>query len=126
MAPTSRREFLDHVGRSMLVAGLGATLSSDLGFSPAFAEQGADRLSLGDYNALVDLLQNTPPDKLQPILVRKLQAGEVDLKGLVAAGALSNAECFGGEDYVGFHTAMAMLPALSISELLVSERRPLP
>jgi len=126
MAPTTRREFLDHVGRGMLVAGLGTTLSSDLGFSPAFAEDGSDRISFGPYDELVDLLQSTPPDKLQPLLIGKLNRGEVDLKSLIAAGALSNAECFGGEDYVGFHTAMAMLPALGMCDLLVTERRPLP
>jgi hypothetical protein len=126
MAPTSRREFLDHVSRGMLVAGLGASVSSDLGFSTAFAEEGSEKLSFGPYDALVDLLQSTPPDKLQPLLVAKLQRGETDLKSLIAAGALSNAECFGGEDYVGFHTAMAMLPALGMSDRLTSERRPLP
>jgi hypothetical protein len=74
----------------------------------------------------VDLLQSTTPDKLQPILIDKLNKGETDLTSLMAAGALANAETFGGEDYVGFHTAMAMLPALQMADSLPSERRPLP
>ncbi len=110
---TTRRHFLESVGGGMLVAGLGATLSHDLGVRTAFADEGDDSLAFGKYDALVDLLQSTPPDKLQPILIEKLNRGETDLKQLTAAGALANAETFGGEDYVGFHTAMAMLPALA-------------
>src|SRR5689334_23047071 len=111
MVPKNRREFLSDVGRGMLVAGIGASVASDLGFSTAFAEQGSDRLKLGAYESLVDLLRSTPPDKLQPILIVKLKAGEVDHKQLISAAALANAEAFGGQDYIGFHTAMAMLPA---------------
>ncbi|MEX2174356.1 MAG: hypothetical protein WD872_08340 [Pirellulaceae bacterium] len=123
---TTRRRFLESVGHGMLVAGLGATLTQDLGFSTAFADRGPDDLAFGNYDALVDLLQSTPADKLQPILVDKLSRGELSLKRLMAAGALANAETFGGEDYVGFHTAMAMLPALQLAALLPSERQPLP
>lgn len=126
MAAKTRREFLDCMGRGMLVAGLGASLSHDLGFSTAFAAEGGEELSFGEYDVLVDLLQNTPADKLQPVLVKMLQSGETDLRSLVAAGALANAETFGGQDYVGFHTAMAMLPALQMTERLPTERRPLP
>jgi hypothetical protein len=126
MAPTNRREFLDRVGRGMLVAGLGAGLAKDFGVSTAFADQGPDALSFGEFDALVDLLQSTPIDRLQPILVQKLKSGETDLRKLIAAAALANAETFGGQDYVGFHTAMAMLPALHMTELLPAARRPLP
>ena len=42
MPATSRREFLNSVGRGMLVAGLGASLTNDLGFSTAFAEEGPE------------------------------------------------------------------------------------
>ncbi len=122
----SRRDFLQSVGCGMLVAGLGTTLSHDLGFSTAFAAEGAGELSFGKYDALVDLLQSTPAAKLQPILIEKLQSGETDLKQLTAAGALANAETFGGEDYVGFHTAMALLPSLQMADQLPSERQPLP
>jgi hypothetical protein len=110
----------------MLAAGLGTSLMQDLGFSTALADDAPASLSFGKYDALVDLLQSTPADKLQPILVSKLTSGETSLKDLMAAGALANAETFGGEDYVGFHTAMAMLPALAMTEQLPSERQPLP
>ena len=71
-------------------------------------------------------MRNTPAPKLQPILAEKIAKGEVDLKTLVGAGALANAVTFGGCDYVGFHTAMAMLPALEMSRHLTSGREPLP
>lgn len=126
MAPNTRREFMRDVSCGMLVAGIGATLAADLGFGTAFADEGSDGLFLGDYGPLVDLLESTPADKLQPILADKLRRGEVDLKTLIAAGALANAQTFGGCDYVGFHTAMAMLPALGMTKLLSSERQALP
>lgn len=126
MNPTTRRTFLTDVSRGMLVAGIGTTLASDLGFSTAFAEEGSDELSFGKYDALVDLLQSTPQQKLQPVLVEKLNKGETDLQSLIAAAALANAETFGGQDYVGFHTAMAMLPAWHMTAMLPVERQPLP
>ncbi|MSR59733.1 MAG: hypothetical protein EXS05_19175 [Planctomycetaceae bacterium] len=110
----------------MLAAGLGASLASDLGFSTAFADRGPESLKLGPYESLVDLLRSTPPEKLQPILIAKLKAGEVDNKKLISAAALANAEAFGGQDYVGYHTAMAMLPALEMTKLLSTERQSLP
>ena len=126
MPATTRRSFLESVGCGMLLAGLGTTLSNDFGVSRALADDGDNSLSFGKYDALVDLLQSTPAEKLQPILVEKLTRGETELKDLIAAAALANAETFGGEDYVGFHTAMAMTPALQMADLLPAERRPLP
>src|SRR5204863_6786841 len=41
---------------------------------------------------------------------------KADLRQLVAAAALANARTFGGEDYVGFHTMMALAPSLHRSE----------
>ena len=126
MRPANRRVFLSDVGRGMLAAGLGASLANDLGFSTAFAEQGSVAVPLGKHAELVELMRNTPAEKLQPLLAEKILKGETDLKMLTAAGALANAVTFGGCDYVGFHTAMAMLPALQMSELLPSDRSPLP
>lgn len=123
---TTRRNFLESVGSGMLIAGLGSSLVKDLGISTAFADDGPDSLKFGEYDALVNLMQSTAPDQLQPILVDKLSRGETNLTQLILAGALANAESFGGEDYVGFHTAMAMLPALQMTEVLPSDRRPLP
>ena len=56
------------------------------------------------------LMQETPVDRLLPALVGRLGAG-AELRQLAAAAALANARTFGGEDYVGFHTMMALAPA---------------
>jgi hypothetical protein len=126
MNRTNRRAFLSDVGRGMLVAGLGTSLANDLGFSTAFANEGSDAIRLGEYDSLVELMRSTPAEKLQPILAQMVVKGEVDLKKLIGAGALANAVTFGGCDYVGFHTAMAMLPALEMSRMLKDRRQPLP
>lgn len=126
MAPKNRRAFISDVGRGMLAAGLGASLANDLGFSTAFATQGSDSIPLGKHTRLVELMRNLPAEKLQPVLAAKILKGETNLEQLVAAGALANAVTFGGCDYVGFHTAMAMLPALAMSGQLRLARQPLP
>lgn len=126
MNPTNRREFLTDVGRGMLATGLGASLATDLGFSTAFAAEGSTAINLGEYTALVELMRNTPAEKLQPLLAEKVIKGQTDLKQLIAAGSLANAVTFGGCDYVGFHTAMAMLPALEMSRLMPKGSGPLP
>lgn len=125
MSRASRREFLADVGRGMLVASMGPALSADLGFSPAWAAEEAPRLTFGKQEPLVTLMQETAPDKLLPALVERLQKG-TELGELVAAAALANARTFGGEDYIGFHTLMALAPAYAMSGELPAERRPLP
>lgn len=122
----NRREFLQDVSSGMLIGGLGASLAGDLGISAAFAADGGDSLSFGKLQSLVGLMQEVPGKKLQPILVKKLQAGDASLKDMIAAAALANAQTFGGQDYVGFHTEMALLPALHMTKELPSERRALP
>ena len=126
MAPSNRRAFMSDVGRGMLTAGLGTALATDLGFSTAFAKEGSDSIPLGEHTRLVELMRNTPAKNLQPVLAEKLLKGEANLTQVVSAGALANAVTFGGCDYVGFHTAMAMLPALEMSRQLPRERQPLP
>ena len=126
MIPSVRRDFLVDVGRGMLVAGLGSAVAGNLGFSTAFADEGPESLNLGSYASLVELIRSTPPELLQPILVAKLKSGEVNNRQLIAAAALANAEAFGGQDYVGYHTAMAMLPALEMAKHLPAERQSLP
>src|SRR5262245_3463420 len=100
MRPNSRREFLADIGRGMLVASLGSVLASDLGVgaSAMAAEQAGGKITFGDLEPLVGLMQDTPAPKLLPILVKKYQDG-TSLKELVAAGALANARTFGGHDY---------------------------
>jgi hypothetical protein len=122
----TRRRFLEDVGSGMLVAGLGVALADDLGLGAAVAADSRDELNFGKLDSLVGLMQDTPAAKLQPILIGKLQNEEVSLKQLTAAAALANAETFGGEDYVGFHTEMALLPALQMTADLPTERKPLP
>ncbi len=44
----------------------------------------------------------------------------------ISAGALANARTFAGEDYIGFHTFMALLPAYEMARELPQDRRALP
>ena len=121
-----RREFLSDVGRGMVIASVGAGLAGDLGFSSAFADEDAKKLSFGKREPLVELMQQTPVNKLQPLLVNMLKGGSADLRQLVIAGALANARTFGGEDYVGFHAMMALVPAFEMSRELPKARQALP
>lgn len=125
-AGRSRREFLGNVGRGMLVASVGLPTALDLGLTPAWAgEEGIERLAFGTLEPLVSLMQETPVGRIVPALVEKLRAG-TELKSLVAAAALANARTFGGEDYVGFHTLMALAPAYHMARELPEDRRALP
>ncbi|MCH8149046.1 MAG: hypothetical protein IH987_13870 [Planctomycetes bacterium] len=121
----SRREFLVDVGRGMMIAGVGATLASELGISTVFAGESNTDLSFGPMEPLAALMQETSVDRLQSILVEKLRTG-TPLRTLVAAGALANARTFGGQDYDGYHTLMALMPAYEMSKLLPADRRALP
>src|SRR5437867_9563378 len=123
--PRTRREFLADVGRGMLVATVGCGMANDLGLAPAFAADVPDMLDFGSLEPLVRFMQETPADKLLPALATKLNSG-ADLRRLVAAGALANARTFGGEDYVGFHTMMALAPALHMARELPEALQPLP
>ena len=121
----TRREFFAEVGRGMLVATVGYEVASGLALTPAVAEEVPEPLAFGDLEPLVCLMQETPADRLLPALVKQLRSG-VDLRRLTAAAALANARTFGGEDYVGFHTMMALAPALHLSQELPVELQPLP
>ncbi len=121
----SRRQFLNRVGSGMLMAGLGTALAADLGIGVAFADDVPSALDFGRLEALVRLMQELPPAELTAALVKQLKSGE-ELKTLVAAGALSNARTFGGQDYVGFHTFMALAPAYRMSKELPTECQALP
>lgn len=121
----SRREFLADVGRGALIATLGAGVAADLGLASARADESPASLAFGSLEPLVRLMQETPPDRLLPKLVAELARG-VTLRDLTAAAALANARTFGGEDYVGFHTMMALAPAFHMSRELPEESRALP
>ena len=128
----SRRQFLGQVGSGMLIAGIGASVASELGCSSAFAYSGKSSfrgetdLDFGRLAPLVRIMQEQQPDRLQQTLVSQLGSGKTNLKDLVAAAALANAETFGGQDYVGYHTEMALVPSLDMSRELPDARKALP
>ncbi|MFO0907346.1 MAG: hypothetical protein U0794_03115 [Isosphaeraceae bacterium] len=124
---STRREFLAEVGRGTLVASVGSAVAIDLGLAaPALAgSDEAARLSFGRLEPLVDLLQETPASALVSCLVEKIHSG-TPLNDLVAAAALANARTFGGEDYVGFHTMMALAPAFHMTRELPTATQALP
>lgn len=126
----SRRGFLAEVGRGALIASLGASLAGDLGVAAAGelgdpGKDGNDRLTFGLLEPLVGLMQDTSADRLIPVLVEKIHQG-TELRDLVAAAALANARTFGGEDYIGFHTMMALAPAFHMAGELPTDRQALP
>lgn len=115
MAQRSRREFLSDVGCGMVVAGIGSVAAFDLGLAPAWAKEGdADALAFGPREPLVRLMQDTQADKLMPLIVERWKQG-TSLEEIVACAALANVRTFAGEDYVGFHTMMALTPALKMA-----------
>ena len=120
-----RREFLADVGRGMLVASVGSTIALDLGLSPAHAFEGTEPLMFGSMEPLVSMMQETPIEKLQATVVAKNRSG-VDLRTLAAAAALANARTFGGQDYDGYHTFMAIGPAFEMARELPDEQKLLP
>lgn len=122
----SRRAFLSQVGKSMVVASIGLTAAQEMGLvSRALALDDEDRLTFGEDERLVSFIQETPSEKLLPLLHEKWKSG-TSLKDLVGAAALANARAFGGEDYVGFHTLMALMPAYHMSCELPDNEAPLP
>ena len=125
MIQKSRRQFLSDVGTGMVAASVGSALAADLGMTTAFADVGAERLTFGTLEPLVTLMQETPADRLLPMAVERLRNG-TQIRDLAAAMALANARTFGGEDYIGFHTMMAIAPAVHMSGELPASTRALP
>ena len=125
MMNRNRRAFLADVGKGMLIASVGPTVAAELGLAPALACEGPQRLSFGKMEPLVATMQETPIDKLLPILVARLNDG-VSVGSLVAAAALANARTFGGLDYDGYHAFMALAPCFQMSQELPENRRALP
>src|SRR5438876_5926281 len=125
MLTRNRRQFLADVGKGMLLASIGPALAAELGVSPALAGESSGKLTFGNYEPLVALMQGTHPDKLLPILVEKLNSG-TELRTLVAACALANARTCGGHDYNGYHAFMALTPSYQMSKELPTEKRALP
>ena len=109
----------------MVVASVGYSLASELNLAGAVASETTEALTFGELEPLVCLMQETPANQLLPKLTEKLKGGR-DLKSLVAAAAFANARTFGGEDYVGFHTLMALSPAFRMAQELPKSREALP
>lgn len=130
MVRNSRRKFLAEVGQGVLIATVGYGTAVELGLTSGLvnrvlAEDLPPRLNFGSREALVSLMQETPADRTLPMLVEQLRQG-VALKELVASAALANARTFGGEDYIGFHTFMALAPAWQMAGLLPDSQAALP
>jgi hypothetical protein len=119
-----RREFLQEVSGGMLAVLVGSGLAAELGLAAeddteenVKTANGLDRLSR--------LIQQSPTDDLLPALRTELNNG-VSLKELIAAGALANARAFGGQDYNGYHSFMALCPSYAMAQALPEKERPLP
>lgn len=123
--PRTRREFLAQVGQGTLAATIGFEVASGLGLTPAMADEAPAALTFGSLEPLVRLMQETPAANLLPVLVNKLRTG-TELRTLVAAGALANARTFGGEDYIGFHTLMAIAPSFHMAQEMPAAQQALP
>src|SRR5262245_26242064 len=125
MSLRSRREFLADVGRGMLVASVGSALATDMGLAKVQAYDAPARLNRGPLEALASLMQDSDAETLLPQLAELYRNG-TDLRTMISAGALANARGFGGEDYIGFHTFMALCPAYEMSKEMPEALRPLP
>lgn len=124
MSQAHRREFLQEVGGGMLAVLVGPALAAELGLA---AEDGRDGKAKtpADLAGLSQIIQQTPTKDLLPALGKRLKNG-TSLKGLIAAGALANARAFGGQDYNGYHSFMALCPSYAMAMALPEKERPLP
>ncbi len=114
MKTTSRREFLGGIGKSMGCAAVSLAIAQNLGFAEALSRIARERLRFGVLDPLVDLMQATPADALLPLVVKKLGSG-TPLGDIVGASALANARAYGGTNYNGYHTLMAMMPSFEMA-----------
>ena len=123
---SSRRQFLRDVGTGALAVS-GARYAGAM--SPAASWFGlpvdGERIDFGKLEPLAAWMQDTDADQMVAGAVKRLREG-VALKTLVAAGALANARTFGGTDYVGYHSAMALLPAYQMSSQMPKGSEALP
>jgi hypothetical protein len=125
MKNRNRRNFLVEVGQGMLAALIGPSLAAEMGLaSRALGEEPTAKTPEG-LDRLVGLLQETPPDKLVPVLVGQLEKG-TSLRQLIAAGAVTNARAFGGHDYDGYHTFMAMAPSFAMAQEMPKKEQAIP
>src|SRR5262245_11209513 len=106
-------------------AGLvGSGLAADLGLANEDDRDGKAKTP-ASLDRLSHVIQQTPTANLLPALHTELKNG-VGLKELIAAGALANARAFGGQDYNGYHSFMALCPSYAMAMALPEKERPLP
>src|SRR5262249_48982397 len=124
VSQSHRREFLQEVGGGMLAVLVGSGLAAELGLAAEDNKEDKAKTP-ADLVRLSQLIQQTPTKDLLPALHTELKNG-VGLKGLIAAGALANVRAFGGQDYNGFHSFMALCPSYAMAMALPEQERPLP
>src|SRR4051794_21055410 len=124
VSQSHRREFLQEVGGGMLAVLVGSGLAAELGLAAEDDKEGKAKTP-SDLARLAQLIQQTPTKDLLPALHTELKNG-ASLKGLIAAGALANARAFGGQDYNGYHSFMALCPSYAMAMALPEQERPLP
>src|SRR5215468_10339263 len=108
----------------MLAVVVGSGLAAELGLAAEDNRENKAKTPTG-LARLSQLIQETPTRDLLPALATELKNG-VSLKELIAAGALANARAFGGQDYNGFHSFMALCPSFAMAMALPEKERPLP
>src|SRR4051812_24631785 len=83
MTHRTRRQFIGDVSKSMVAATVGFALADDILPGQALAD-GPERLTFGPIEPLVTLMQETPADRLLPLVVDRLRQG-TELRQVVAA-----------------------------------------
>src|SRR3954454_12172512 len=108
----------------MLAVLVGSGLAAELGLAAEDNKEGKAKIPT-DLARLSQLIQQTPTKNLLPALHTELKNG-ASLRALIAAGALANARAFGGQDYNGYHSFMALCPSYAMAMALPEKERPLP
>jgi hypothetical protein len=108
----------------MLAVLIGPSLAAEIGLAGEDNKEGKAKTAAGLLR-LSQIIQQTPTKDLLPALYTELKNG-VSLRELIAAGALANARAFGGQDYNGFHSFMALCPSYAMATALPEKERPLP
>jgi len=125
MSKRNRRRFLAEVGGGMLAALVGPGLAIDMGLTSRVSAAEPSSKTPEGLERLVGLLQETPANKLVPALLAQLEKGAT-LRDLVAAAAVANARAFGGHNYDGYHTFMALAPSFKMAEMMPKKEAALP
>jgi hypothetical protein len=124
VSQSDRREFIQEVSGGMLAVLVGSSLAAELGLA---AEDSRDEKvkTTADLTRLSRLIQETPTKDLLPAIATQMKNG-TSLRELIAAGALANVRAFGGQDYNGFHSFMALCPSYAMAMALPENERSLP